>query len=135
MNWTRFLLAVLAAGVGASLTDWLFMGVLFHQKYLVYPEVWWRKKGDPGEGRAILLATLLGIVTCAAFIFVCQRLGIHGPARTLKLAAAIWLMTPVPLMITNALWMKLHWQIVLSNCLGWLAKLAVAALAATYIMG
>jgi hypothetical protein len=134
MNWTRFLLAILASGVGASLTDWLFMGVLFHGKYLAHPEVWRRPQGGPGEGRAILLATLLGFVTCAAFLFVCYRLDIHSPPRTLKLAAAVWLMVPVPLMITNALWMKLHWQIVLSNCLGWLAKLVVAALAASYIM-
>src|SRR5258705_11977814 len=109
MNWTRFLLAILASGVGASLTDWLFMGVLVHGKYLGHPEVWRRPNGGPGEGRAILLATLLGFVTCAAFLFVCYRLDIHSLPRTLKLAAAVWLMVPVPLMVSNALWMKLHW--------------------------
>jgi hypothetical protein len=39
MNWTRFLLAVVVSGLGASVTDWLFMGVLFHNKYLETPEI------------------------------------------------------------------------------------------------
>ena len=36
----RVFLAILAAGLATSLTDWLFMGVLFHEKYLAFPEVW-----------------------------------------------------------------------------------------------
>ena len=39
MNTGRFVLTVLAATVGTSLTDWLFFGVLFHDRYLAYPEV------------------------------------------------------------------------------------------------
>ena len=134
MDWTRFALALLSAGVAASLTDWFFMGVLFHGKYLAHPEVWRRPKGGAGEGKAIAAATLLGFVTCAAFLFICARLGVHSPARALKLAAAIWLTVPVPLIVTNAMWFKVHNLITLTHCLGWLAKLAVAALAAGYIM-
>jgi hypothetical protein len=47
MNWTRFLLAVVVSGLGASVTDWLFMGVLFHNKYLETPEIWRAKPGQP----------------------------------------------------------------------------------------
>ena len=37
MNWTRFLLAVVLSGLAATFTDWLFMGVLFHKKYIATP--------------------------------------------------------------------------------------------------
>ena len=40
MIWTRFILTVLTAGIAVSTTDWLFTGVLFHNKYKVFPEVW-----------------------------------------------------------------------------------------------
>ena len=32
--------AIAVAGTVGSLTDWLFMGVLFHDAYSRYPEVW-----------------------------------------------------------------------------------------------
>lgn len=40
MNWLHYGLAVLAALIACSLSDWLFMGVLFHDKYKEHPEVW-----------------------------------------------------------------------------------------------
>ena len=46
MNWTHYFLAVLLSGVASSFTDWLFMGVLFHDKYLATPEIW---RGSPGQ--------------------------------------------------------------------------------------
>ena len=50
-NWGKVCLAVVAAGVAGSFTDWLFFGMIFHDKYLVHPEVW--KKRDKGEGAQI----------------------------------------------------------------------------------
>jgi len=32
--------ATFVAGTLASFTDWLFMGVLFHGRYMRFPEVW-----------------------------------------------------------------------------------------------
>ena len=40
MPWARLALAAIVAGTSVSLTDWLFFGVLFHEKYQMYPEVW-----------------------------------------------------------------------------------------------
>ena len=49
----RFVLAVGASGVAASFTDWLFMGKLFHRKYLETPEIWRVKPGQSDKiGRA-----------------------------------------------------------------------------------
>jgi hypothetical protein len=53
MTWTRAGLAILAAAIATSLADWLFFGVLFHEKYKAFPEVWRRPEGGQGEGRAV----------------------------------------------------------------------------------
>ena len=47
MNWTRVGLAILAAGFVGSFTDWLFMGMLFHDRYLAFPQIWRKKPGEP----------------------------------------------------------------------------------------
>jgi hypothetical protein len=36
----RFLLAVLAGGTVASMTDWLFMGDLVYKRFDQHPEIW-----------------------------------------------------------------------------------------------
>ena len=60
---------------------------------------------------------------------LCARLNLHSYSATLKLAVAIWLVGPLPLLITNALFTKLHPAITASYSLGWLVKLVVAAVA------
>jgi len=127
MEWKRFLLAVLAAGVLSSFTDWLFGGVLFHEKYNVYPEVW-RPALRKSDAPAILGSIALGFLTSAAFVAVCVAFHVYGYRNALRLAALCWLMVPLPLLITNALFMKIHPLVVVSHSLGWLAKLCVAAL-------
>jgi hypothetical protein len=133
MNWKHFLLAVLAAGVASSFTDWLFAGVLFHDKYFAYPEVWRQKLRQDDTG-AITWSMILGLLTSAAFMATCVVFNIHGYRSTLEFAALVWLMVPLPLTITNALFIKLHPLIVVSHSLGWLAKLALAALAAGWLL-
>ncbi len=62
MDW-RLIAAIAVAGTLGSFTDWLFMGVLFHERYNRYPEVWWpglRQKA--GDVRAIVIASVLGYV-------------------------------------------------------------------------
>lgn len=133
MNWTRFLLTVVVSGIATSVTDFLFMGMLFHDKYSQHPEVWRRPKG--GDPRAIAWSTLMGFIVCAMFTFVCYRLNlqIYSVTVTLKLALAVWAMGALPLIISNSLWMKLHPQIAVAHALGWLAKFAVTAVAVTYL--
>jgi lysylphosphatidylglycerol synthetase-like protein (DUF2156 family) len=133
-GWMRLTLAVLAGGIGSSLTDWLFMGDWIYKRYDRHPEIW-RHSGGDGETQAILWASLLPFLTCAVFAFLCLRLDLHSYAATLKLALAIWLIGPLPLMIANALFVKLSPGIVISHSLGWLVKLCVAAMAVAVVMG
>lgn len=130
MNIGRLAVAILASGFTVSMTDLFFGGVLFHKKYLAYPEVWRRRAGETGEGQAIAWAIVLGFLTCGTLIITCLWLGIYGCAACVKLAAAVWLIAALPLLITNGLFIKLHPLNVVANALGWLVKLLIAGVTA-----
>jgi hypothetical protein len=134
MNWTRFLLAVVVSGLGASITDWLFMGVLFHNKYLETPETW---RGTPGrpEATSIIASSVIGLVSCAAFIYLCYWTGALSVRHaSLRMAVLAWLVAPLPLILTNALWIKMNPFLALSHSLGWLARFGVTALIASWLL-
>jgi hypothetical protein len=134
MNWTRFLLAVVVSGLGASVTDWLFMGVLFHKKYLETPEIWRAKPGQP-ETTNIIASTVIGFVSCAAFIYLCYwTCALSVRHASLRMAVLAWLAAPLPLILTNVLWIKMHPLLGLSHSLGWLARFVVTALVAAWLM-
>jgi hypothetical protein len=133
MNWTRFGLTVLAAGVVSSLTDWFFMGDLLYRRYNKYPEIW-RHPGGQGETKAIAWSSPLPFLTCAVFAFLCVELGLHSYIATLKLALGAWLIGPLPLIISIALFLKLQPAIAMAYSLGWLVKLVVAAAAVVWIL-
>jgi hypothetical protein len=134
MPWGRIAIAILASAFVASMTDWLFMGDWLYKRYDRNPEIW-RYRGGQGEGKAILWSSLLPFLTCGIFVLLCGRLHLYSYRETLKLAAAIWLIGPLPLTIVNALWMKIAPAIAASHALGWLVKLIVAALAVSLILG
>ena len=131
MTWLHYCVASIAAGLAVSLTDWVFTGVLFHGKYFAYPEIW-RKRTS--EVPAIVCSTLLGFVTCSAFIGACVAVGLHGYPGALGLAGLCWLAAPMPLLVTNALYIKIHPLVVCSHALGWLVRLVLAALAAGWLL-
>jgi len=125
MNWTRLVLVVIGGGIVSSLTDWFFAGDWLHRRY-TYPEVW--RQGS--EGRAIALTSPLPFLTCGSFAYVIARLGLHSVAASVQLAVAMWLIGPLPLILTNAAFMKLHRVFVASYATGWLVKLVIVAIAA-----
>jgi hypothetical protein len=124
MNWTRLAEIVIGAGVVSSLTDWFFAGDWLHRRY-TYPEIW--RRGN--EGRAIALSSPLPFLTCAVFAYTAARLGRHSLPSPVKFAAAVWLIGPLPLILANAAFMKLHRVFVASYAIGWLVKLIVVAVA------
>jgi hypothetical protein len=124
MNWTRLVAIIVGAGVVSSLTDWFFAGDWIHRRY-TYPEIW--RQGQ--EGRAIALTSPLPFVTCGVFAFVAARLGLHSVLGALELAVAVWVIGPLPLILTNAAFMKLHRVFVVSYAIGWLIKLMAVAFA------
>ena len=129
MNWARLIAIIVGSGIVSSLTDWFFAGDWIHRRY-TYPEIW--RKGD--EGRAIALTSPLPFVTCGVFAFVAARLGLHSVSGALKFAVAVWVIGPLPLILTNAAFMKLHRVFVVSYAIGWLIKLAIAAVAVGWFL-
>ena len=122
-------LAIFLSGLAVSMTDWFFFGVLFHDKYLAYPEIWRGSVAGGAEGKAVALSILLGFVTCGTFVLACAAL--HAPP--IPFAVAVWLMAPLPIVISNALFIKLHPLTVVAHALGWLMKLLVAAAAVGWL--
>jgi hypothetical protein len=123
----HLVLALVISAVATSFSDWLCFGVLFHQRYQAFPEVW-RRTGDPtGEQRALIQVSLISMLTPVAFVLGCSWLGVFG-VRAFALAGLLWVMIPLPLLIGNHLYIKLHPLILLSHGLGWLSKLMVGAL-------
>ncbi|MFZ0635298.1 MAG: hypothetical protein WA755_18450 [Candidatus Acidiferrales bacterium] len=133
MNMARIGLAILLSGFAGSLADWFFAGVLFHDKYAAHPEIW-RKGLVTGEGKSVAWSVLLGFVTCGTFVTACPAFDVHGLAAAFRFAATIWLMVPLPLLITNALFVKMHPLNVGAHIVGWLVKLAFCALAVGFLL-
>jgi hypothetical protein len=123
MHGTRLALITIGAGIVTSLTDWFFAGDWLHRRY-TYPEIW--RQG--GESRAIALTSPLPFLTCGVFAYVTARLGLHSVAGSVKMAVAVWLIGPLPLILTNAAFMKLHRVFVASYAISWLIKLAIVAI-------
>ena len=131
----RILLAIVIANVLVSLADWYFFGVLWHEKYKAFPEVWRRPQGGTGESKAVALSALVGALTPTMFVVVCVLLSIAHSRQATLLAAAVWLMSAVPMLVWNYLFLKVHPLILLSGILGWLVRLGLSALVVACILG
>lgn len=129
MNWTRLAAVVIGSGILSSLTDWFFAGDWLHRRY-TYPEIW--RTGN--ENRAIALTSPLPFVTCGIFAYLIVALRIHSVSGAVKVALAVWLIAPLPLILTNAAFMKLHRIFVVSYATGWLAKLIIIAAASGWFL-
>ena len=124
--------ATLAGAALASLADWLFAGVIFHDRYLLTPDTW--RSGARERGR-IALAMGLALLTAAAFVALASKLGQTDRIGALKLAAMIWLIGPLPLLLANALFIRVDHLVTASHAAGWLAKLLLIGAATAYFIG
>jgi hypothetical protein len=120
-------LAFLASAVVASFTDWYFFGVLFHDRYRATPGVWKRYRDKKDETRSIAISELVMSITSLVFIVACAHQGWTSLPNAALAAGIAWLMLPVPLLITNAIYIPMDRLIVVNHSLGWLARLLVSA--------
>ena len=130
MHWGWVALAGAVAAVLATFADWFFGGVWMHHRYNTYPEVW--RPVDPGGGhsRAIAWSVVLTALGSFGFVALAAWLGLTGWGAALGLAAGVWLCVPLPLLITNTLFMRLDPLLLLPHGLGSLVKLLISAAAA-----
>ena len=59
MNWLQILEAAVVAGIVSSFTDWYFFGIVFHDRYHIYPGVWRKYRDKKDEMRSIAWGTCL----------------------------------------------------------------------------
>jgi hypothetical protein len=116
---------ILVAGTASILTDWLFMGVLFHEAYRRYPEVWWPRNGS--SRKAIIWSSVVGYLMTASVVGLCALAGADTLAKCLAVAVLAWLAGPVVVVVVNGFFIKIDPRVTFANCLGWLARMAIAA--------
>ena len=119
----HFLLALVAATVVISLTDWLFFGVAFHDRYMRTPDVW---RQIP-EGKKIAGSMVFAVIGVAAYLHLLSYLGIHDVHTLAMTSLLAWLAASLPQTVTNTLYIKYAPEIVVTHSLGWLARIFVAA--------
>lgn len=126
MQWLHLALAVVVSGVIASFSDWFFMGVLFHDRYLIKPEIW---RNPPGGNntRLIIWSEAVGLISSAALAWLLLLSPPLSYPRALTIAAVAWAIGPVPVLWQNAMWTKMDGLVSVSHALGWLVRLVITA--------
>jgi len=129
LEWTRLAFVVVCAGTATTITDYLLTGGWI-QKRFSEPAIWREKFGGiPGT-----LTALLPFFTCAVFAFTANRMNISGLRATIKFALAVWAMGPLPLILTNAAFIKLSKPYVACYAIAWFVKLTIVAVLAAHFM-
>ena len=134
MNYTHIILAFAASAILASFTDWFFFGFLFHDRYQATPGVWKKYKDKKDEMRSIMICLGYMSITSLVFVVGCAWLAITTLPASLAAAMGIWIMIPVPLLLSNAVYIPMDRRIVLGHSLGWLARLLVTARCVAWLM-
>ena len=123
--------ATLLGALLGGIADWLFAGFLFRDRYLRTPETW--RPGAEDKGR-IAATMALSLLTAAAFVALAAKLNQTDPRGALKLAAMIWAIGPLPLLLANHLFIRIDPAVTASHAAGWLAKLLLIAAATAWLL-
>ena len=127
MNWLLLLMTFIASTVVGSFTDWYFFGVLFHSRYQKTPDTWKKYKDKKDEMKSIGLAQIFMSFSSLVFIYSCAKMGWTTWSTSLTTALTVWIMVPLPLLMTNAIFIPMDRFIVLGHALGWLVRLIITA--------
>jgi len=125
--------AIVVSGTIATFTDWLFMGLLFHSAYMRYPEVWWPRGGN--NTAAILWSSIIGYLMSAGVVGLCILARADSVLHALTVALLAWLAGPFVILLVNGLFIKIDPKVTFAHCVGWFARMALAAIAAAIALG
>ena len=122
--------AAIAAGVLSSLTDWLFMGVLFHAAYNRHPEIWRSAIAAGQEKSAILISATIGIVMTVAIVALCSVAQVRSVEAGLLVAILAWVAGPLAILTINGHFIKLDVRVIGAHSVGYPARFALAGIVA-----
>jgi hypothetical protein len=131
MSIARLATIVILASLIASMTDWLFMGAMFHDRYLLYPEVW---RSNLSEGAKIMQSELIGILSCVGFVAIAAMLRLRTMGALLAAAFLVWLATAVPMLVQDGIWMKIDPLVLGAHSIGWLIRFLITALLCAWLL-
>lgn len=133
MNWSQYGTAVLAAFIGATLTDGFFSAILFSRNRS--GQTWfWRASVLAHPWLWFMLTRLWALVTCAAFLFFCGFFGLTSMQPAIMFAVGNWLAIVLPMIASAHMLVQVDRWASLIHLLGWLAKLLVCSGAAFYFL-
>ena len=132
MSAWRIALVVIVASFIASMTDWLFNGLLFHARYLINPEVW---RVGVGEGTKILYSEIGGVLACLGFAVLAAALRLSTMRSLLTAAILVWAAATVPVIIDYGIWVKIDPLVLSSQAIGWLVRLLITAVLLRILAG
>ncbi len=121
----RYVLAVVAATIVIGFSDWLLFGVWFHDRYMKTPETW---RATP-EGTKIAGSMTFAVVGVIAFVLLADWLQLHSVSQLACLVILTWLAASLPQTVTMTMYVKYDSALLVNHCVGWLARLAIAAVA------
>jgi len=130
--WT-VIAAIAVSGLLGVLTDWLFMGLLFHDAYGAHPEIW-RPGVREGERGEVLWSSALGLVMSAGVVALVAVAGAGTPLAGAGIGLLAFLAGPFVVIIVNGLFVNIDTKITVAHCLGYLARMAVAGAVAGSIL-
>jgi hypothetical protein len=125
----HLLVAWVLAGTLGAFTDWLFMGVLFHERYDRYPEVWRPSVREGRDKGAIIASIALGYVASAAVVAACAFSVPATLPDALSLGFLIWIASALPILVVNGFFIKIDGLITAAHAVGWLVRILLAAIA------
>jgi hypothetical protein len=127
MPVVQILEATLLGMLIGTFTDWYFGGVLFHSKYQTEPQIWRAYVNPAAENQRVAWAVATSILTFGGFALLYTTLGLHAWSSAIGLGVLIWIISALPLLLTQALFIRLHPATTFAHSAGWLVKLLVAA--------
>jgi len=119
--------AVAVSGIIGIFTDWLFMGVLFHGAYNAHPEIW---RPQAERKSTIIWASVLGFVMSAGVVALCALADVGGVFEGLLVGFVAWAAGPFVILVINGMFVKIDRKITFAHCLGYLARMLIAGVAA-----
>ena len=102
--------------------------------YAKTPALWRTYRDKSDEYRSIGISQAILAISSLLFIIVCSGLGLVSAKSAFLTAATLWVMIPVPLLATNAIFLPMDRLIVVSHSLGWLARLLVTAAFVSWLL-
>ena len=128
------ILAILTAGIASIFTDWLFMGLLFHDRYSRYPEVWREGIAGGKDRTAVIYSSALDFVAAAGIVALCALADIHTLRPALAVALFAWIAGPLRHHDHQRLLHETRLGRVGAHSAGYLVRFLLAAVAVAFFL-